>query len=374
MAEYASAIGRAVNDVDTPALLIDRDQLEANIQRYAGITSQAGTRLRPHIKTHKTLEIALMQLRAGASGITAAKLSEAAVFAAAGMQNIFVAYPIIGPEKARHAAELAKICHLIVGVESEKGVQQLSQAAVKAGATIFVRVEINSGLNRTGIDPATAADLCRSALAAPGLVLDGIFTFRGISFSGAQTHDPEVLGRQEGDLMVMLAQQLREAGIPIKEVSVGSTPSTPYAAQIPGVTEVRPGTYVFFDRMTTRAGTNTPDEIALSILATVVSRPAPDIAIIDAGSKTFCGDVIPEKVNLVGYAITTDGQNGIVVSMNEEHGIVQLSPGFVPKIGDKLTFFPNHVCTTVNLSDEVVVMQNGVVTDIWPVVARGKRQ
>jgi len=320
------------------------------------------------------LEVAALQLRAGAGGITTAKLSEAAVFAAAGVNDIFVAYPIIGVEKARHAAEIARNCHLIVGVESAKGIQQLSQAVVEAGVTLFVRVEVNSGLNRTGVEPAAVATLCRQVLAAPGLELDGIFTFRGISFPGAQTRNPAVLGQQEGELMVALAEQLNKAGILIKEVSVGSTPTTPYAVLVPGVTEVRPGTYVFFDRMTTNTGTSSPDEIALSILATVVSRPASDIAVVDAGSKTFCGDVIPEKAGLEGYAVTTDGHNGIVVSMNEEHGIVRLAPGFAPEVGDKLTFFPNHVCTTVNLSDEIVVMQNGVVNTIWSVAARGRRQ
>jgi D-serine deaminase-like pyridoxal phosphate-dependent protein len=374
MVEFTSFIGQPAQEVDTPTLLIDKDRLEANIHRYAEIATQAGVRLRPHIKTHKTLEIADLQLRAGAAGITTAKLSEAAVFAAAGVNDIFVAYPIIGDQKARHAAEISQHCHLIVGVESTKGIQQLSQAATKASTTIFVRVEINSGLNRTGVEPAAAADLGRQVLAAPGLELDGIFTFRGISFPGAPTRDPALLGRQEGELMVALAKQLNEAGIPIKEVSIGSTPTTPYAVLVPGVTEVRPGTYVFFDRMTTRSGTSSPDEIALSILATVVSRPAPDIAIIDAGSKTFCGDVIPEKAGLEGYAITTDGHNGVVVSMNEEHGIVRLAPGFIPEVGDKLAFFPNHVCTTVNLSDEVVVTQNGVVQNVWSVAARGKRQ
>jgi D-serine deaminase-like pyridoxal phosphate-dependent protein len=374
MVEPKSLSGRLACDVDTPALLIDQDRLEANIQHYAEIAAQAGVCLRPHIKTHKTLEIAAMQLRAGASGITAAKLSEAAVFAAAGINDIFVAYPVIGPEKARHAAEIAQNCHLIVGVESVKGVMQLSQAAVEAGVMLSVRVEVNSGLNRTGVEPAATAELCCQVLAAQGLVLDGIFTYRSISFPGAQTRDPALLGRQEGELMVALAEQLNKTGITIKEVSVGSTPTASYAARVPGVTEVRPGTYVFFDRMTSNVGTNSFDEIALAILATVVSRPSPDVAVIDAGSKTFCGDVVPEKIGLEGYAITTDGHNGVVVSMNEEHGIVRLASGFAPEVGDKLTFFPNHVCTTVNLSDEVIVVQRGVVNNVWLVAARGRRQ
>lgn len=368
-----SIVGRPVADVDTPALLVDLDRLDANIRRYAEAAMQAGVRLRPHIKTHKTVQIAEKQLRAGAGGITAAKLSEAEVFVEAGVNDVFVAYPIIGREKAQRAARLARRCHLIVGVESEQGIRQLSEAAAEVGATIFVRVEIDSGLKRTGVAPDAAAALCQKVQAAPGLQLDGIFTFRGVHFDGAQSEDARELGEQEGKLMAGLAERLRAAGIPIKEVSVGSTPTAVAAGSVPGITEVRPGTYVFFDRMTTQLGISDEQEIALSVLATVVSRPAPDRAIIDAGSKVFCGDVVPANAGLEGYGVTMDGR-GIVARMNEEHGIVHLSGGFAPEIGEKIRFFPNHVCTTVNLSDEVVVVEGGVVKDVWPVAARGRRQ
>lgn len=367
-------IGLPAKEVDTPALLVDLDLLAENIRRFATMARRAGVRLRPHIKTHKTLEIAHLQLSAGASGITCAKVSEAEVYAEAGVTDIFIAYPVIGREKARRVAQLAQRCHLIVGVESAIGVQQLSEAAIEASVTLNVRIELDSGLKRTGIAPEAAERLCRQVQAARGLQLDGIFTFRGASFPDAPTKDPQKLGRLEGEWMVAQAERLRAAGITIQEVSVGSTPTSSSAAQVPGVTEVRPGTYVFFDRMTCHAGTSAPGEVALSILATVVSRPAADIAIIDAGSKTFCGDIVPKSAGLNGYGITVDGQSGIVERMNEEHGIVRLAPGCSPTIGDKLAFFPNHVCTAVNLSDEIVVVQQGIVKEVWHVAARGKRQ
>lgn len=369
-----SLIGSPATEIDTPALLVDLDLLSANVRRFATMAEQAGVRLRPHIKTHKTIEIALMQLNAGAGGITCAKLSEAEVYAEAGITDIFIAYPVIGQEKACRAAQLAQRCHLIVGVESAIGVQQLSEAAREAGVTLNVRVELDSGLKRTGIAPAAAEQLCHQIQAAQALQLDGIFTFRGASFPDAPTRDPQELGRLEGEWMMAQAEHLRAAGIPIREISIGSTPTFSGAAQVPGITEVRPGTYVFFDRMTCRSGTSSPDEIALSILATVVSRPAADIAVIDAGSKTFCGDIIPKNAGLEGYGIMVDGQSGIVERMNEEHGIVRLAPGCSPTIGDKLAFFPNHVCTAVNLSDEIVVVQQGIVKEIWRVAARGRRQ
>jgi D-serine deaminase-like pyridoxal phosphate-dependent protein len=363
-----------IEEIDTPALLVDRPRLEANIQRFAAMAAQAGVALRPHIKTHKTLEIARLQLAAGACGLTCAKISEAEVYAEAGIDDLFVAYPVIGREKARRAAELARRCHLIVGVESAFGIQQLSQAASAAGVTLHVRLEIDSGLQRTGVTPEHAETLARLVHTTPSLHLDGLFTFRGASFAGAPTNDIHESGLLEGRLMVELATRLRSAGIPLAEVSAGSTPTAASVALVPGVTEVRPGTYVFGDRMTTHAGVNTPAEIALSILCTVVSRPAPDLAVIDAGSKTFSGDVIPDNVGLTGYGITTDGQQGLLERMNEEHGIVRLAPGFSPAIGEKLAFFPNHVCTAVNLSDEIVVIQQGVVQEIWPVAARGRRE
>lgn len=369
-----SLINSPVEEIDTPALLVDFTRLEANILRFANIAAQAGVKLRPHIKTHKTREIAGLQLEAGAVGLTCAKLSEAAIYVENGASDIFIAYPVIGREKAHHAAQLASRSRLIVGVESAIGIQQLSAAANAAGVTLDVRLELDSGLKRTGVVPQAAEALCRQVLSSPGLHLDGIFTFRGTSFAGAPSTDADELGRLEGAWMVEQAERLRAVGIPIAEVSVGSTPTSSAAAHVPGVTEVRPGTYVFFDRMTTGAGVSTLDEIALTILATVVSRPEPDIAIIDAGSKTFCGDIVPANAHLEGYGVTTDGQNGIVERMSEEHGIVRLAPGFSPAIGDKLTFFPNHVCTSVNLSDEVIVMQSGMVKEVWPVAARGRRQ
>src|SRR5262249_51124117 len=151
-----------------------RDRLEANIRRFADMVSQGGAALRPHIKTHKTLEIAALQVAAGASGLTCAKLGEAEVYADAGFTDLFVAFPVIGREKARRAAELAKRCHLIVGVESATGIQQLSEAASAVGVVLNVRLELDSGLRRTGANAEAAKHLCRMILDAPGLHLDGI--------------------------------------------------------------------------------------------------------------------------------------------------------------------------------------------------------
>ena len=366
------APGTPIEALDTPCLLVDLDRVEANIQRWQATIAASGVDLRPHVKTHKSPELAQLQLAAGAAGITVAKVGEAEVFTAHGCRDIFIAYPVVGTAKWRRAAALAQGCRLIVGVDSLVGAQGLSAAAVAVGTTILVRVEIDTGLNRSGIAPGQAVELCRQILQLPGLELDGIFTFRGDNFPGSADRSVAELGREEGELMVALGEELRSAGIPIRSISVGSTPTARAAAQAPGITEVRPGTYIFSDYMQAEAGNVSYDEVALSILCTVVSRPAPDKATVDGGSKTFSGDIVPERRKLKGYARAV-GMDAFVESMSEEHGVVRLGPGADMQVGDRVAFYPIHVCPTVNLSDELIGVRNGVVERVLPILARGKR-
>jgi D-serine deaminase-like pyridoxal phosphate-dependent protein len=364
--------GTPIAELDTPCLLVDLDRLEANIRAWQAAISACGVALRPHVKTHKSPAIARMQLAAGAAGVTVAKVSEAEVFAAGGCRDIFIAYPLIGAEKWRRAAELARACALTVGADSETGVDGLSAAAVRAGTVLRVRVEVEIGLNRSGLPAGQAAGLCRRVMAAPGLELDGLYGFRGARFAGAAGRSDEELGLDEGRLLAGLADRLRAEGIPIRAVSLGSTPTARHVARVPGVTEVRPGTYVFGDIMSAACGAMAYDEVALSILCTVVSRPAADRATLDGGSKTFSGDIVPARLNLPGYARSLDGRI-VVESLSEEHGVARLADGADPRIGDKIAFHPIHVCTTVNLSDELIGVRGGRVERIFPVLARGMR-
>jgi D-serine deaminase-like pyridoxal phosphate-dependent protein len=365
-------IGMSIAELDTPCLLIDLDRMERNIRVWQEAIGATGTKLRPHVKTHKVPAIAQLQLAAGAGGITVAKVAEAEVFAASGCEDIFIAYPVIGPEKCRRAAELAGRCQVTAGIDSATGARGLSQAAQAAGTTIRVRVEIDLGMNRSGLPPAQAAELCHLAMELPGIELDGIFTFRSTSFPGGAERTAEEAGREEGELMVGLADELRAAGIPIHEVSAGSTPTALAAARVPGMTEVRPGTYIFGDYMMAERGALSYDDVALSLLCTVVSRPAEDKATVDGGSKTFCGDIYPARLNLRGYARAV-GLDGYIESMSEEHGVMRLGPGAAPEVGDRIAFYPIHVCTSVNLGDELVGVRNGYVEQVWPIAARGKR-
>jgi D-serine deaminase-like pyridoxal phosphate-dependent protein len=364
--------GMTIDDLDTPCLIVDLDRMERNIQTWQAKIGATGAKLRPHVKTHKVPAIAKLQLHAGAAGITVAKVAEAEVFAAGGCDDIFIAYPVIGEAKWRRAAELAQSCTLTVGIDSEIGARGLSAAARAAQSTIRVRVEIDLGMNRSGVAPEQARDLGKLVQDLPGLEMDGIFAFRSTSFPGAGERSIAVLGQEEGEMMAEVAGRLRSQGIPIREVSAGSTPTAYPVAQVPGITEVRPGTYVFGDYMMAERGVVDYGDVALSILCTVVSRPAPDKATVDGGSKTFCGDINPARLQLRGYARAV-GMEAYVDAMSEEHGVVRLGPGVEPRVGDRIAFFPIHVCTAVNLSDELVGVRGNRVEQVWPIAARGKR-
>lgn len=371
--ELDDLIGTSMDRVETPALLVDLDVMEANIHRWQAVADAAGVGFRPHIKTHKTPAIAARQLAAGAVGLVVAKVAEAEVFAAAGCRDLAVAYPVVGPAKWQRLAALARTCAITVNVGSEVAARGLSAAAVAAGSGLRVHLDIDTGLHRCGVPAEEAEALGRLVLGLPGLELDGITTFRTVVFPGAAGRSHEELGREEGVLMVELAECLRAAGLPIRTVAVGSTPTALAAATVPGVTEVRAGTYVFGDALMATWGAVAEEEIALTILCTVVSRPNPERATVDGGSKTFAGDIAPGMVaGLAGYGRMV-GADAYIEGMTEEHGLVRLGPGVAPSIGERLRFVPNHVCTAVNLADEIIGVRDGRVAAVWPVQARGKR-
>jgi D-serine deaminase-like pyridoxal phosphate-dependent protein len=371
-----AAPGMNVHDLETPCLVVDLDKMERNIASWQKAISDNNCALRPHIKTHKVPDIARMQLAAGARGITSAKVSEARVFADAGCDDIYIAYPIIGPDKWQGAAEMARARRLIVGAESETGLRGLSAAAVRAGSQIEIRIEFESGLGRSGAPRSEVLRLCRLVEELPGLQLNGLMTYRSVAFPGARDMGYDAAGREEGALLLEVAQEMRDAGIEIKELTGGSTPTGKIVSAVEGVTEVRPGTYVFNDYICEHWGSVTYDECALSILTTVISRPTPGTATVDGGSKTFAGDIWPANVGCQGYARAAGESAPIeayVVKMSEEHGVAQLGEGMDWKIGERIAWHPIHVCTTVNLSDELIGVRGEKVEVVWPVAARGKR-
>lgn len=361
-----------ITHVATPALIVDIAKVQHNIDRWQQHATAHGVALRPHIKTHKTLEIARMQRTSGAHGITSAKLSEAEVFIDNGFDDVFIAYPIIGLDKAAHAAALARRVKLIVGVDSATGIAQLQAAARAADSTIAVRVEYDSGLNRCGAPASQLAELCGIVSQSANLRLDGIFTYRGAWFAGANGRSANELGIEEAQIMVNMANSLRQTGLDIHSVSVGSTPTGMACATVPGITEIRPGTYVFGDDMQLLNGACQREDVALHILCTVISRPSRTTATVDAGSKTFAGDINYEKMGLTGFATGVDVPASLV-RMSEEHGVLQIPESLDLPVGSRIALRPIHVCTTVNLSDTVYFQNDHTTVTPVAVAARGKR-
>jgi D-serine deaminase-like pyridoxal phosphate-dependent protein len=369
VAGVASAM--SVGALDTPALLVDLDRLERNIARWQDAADAAGVRLRPHIKTHKSLELAALQRDAGAHGIAVAKVGEAEVFARGGFDDIAIAYPVVGDAKCRRVAELATIARITVNVDSAVAAEALSAAATAAGATVHVQIDLDSGFGRCGVpmdDEAAIEALARRIAGLPGLELEGVTTHRGLFFAGADRMTAAEAGREEGEIVAAAARRLG-----LEQATAGGSLSGMGVMAAAGVTEVRAGTYVFNDLMQVALGAVGKDDLALTVLATVVSVTGPDTATIDCGSKTFAGDtgvVGGAGLTLRGLAECVE-RDAVVERMTEEHGLVRSFDGPLA-VGDRLSFVPVHACTCVNLSERLNAVRGGEVVDVWPVDARGR--
>lgn len=367
-----------LEDVPTPALVIDLDRMERNIASWQDVVTASGKKFRPHIKTHKTPSIALLQEERGACGIATAKPSEAQPFHEAGCRDIVVAYPSVGQDKWANLARMARDAHVATNVDSEQQARGLSAAAAAEGVTIGTQIEIDTGLHRVGLDPAVfdeIAAFARLLISLPGIDFEGITTHRGKFDERLAKMTNDDAGREEGEILVRLAQRLREAGVPVAEVTAGGTITGRGVAMVDGVTEVRAGTYVFYDAMQVAFGAAESEDVAASILSTVVSTRRNGWATIDAGSKTFSGDRAVVGSAMPGGDVVAQGVgiDAAVMRITEEHGMVAIGDGVSVEIGQRLQFTPFHICTAVNLSNELVAVRNGIVERVWPVLARGRR-
>src|SRR5215813_556160 len=285
-------VGDRVEDLDTPLILADLDRMERNISDWQSWMDARGVKLRVHVKTHKVPEIALLQLAAGARGICCAKVSEAEPFAAAGVDDIALAYPIFGEDKWARVAQLAASgVRMTANTDSEEGIRQASAAGESAGVVLHLQVDVDSGMARGGI-PLAEVDrveaLGRLIESLPGVEFDGLTTHRSYFFEGKLSREEE--GHTEGAQLVAVADALRARGLRIREVNAGGSFTGKYVAEVPGITEVRVGTYVFYDVMHVAEGSATEDQLALTALCRVVSRWGDGGLTIDGGSKTFSGD------------------------------------------------------------------------------------
>ena len=358
-------------ELSTPALTVDLDALERNLNRGAELCRRQGVGLRPHTKTHKTVEVSRLQMAHGAVGLTVAKVGEAEVLAAAGLDDILVAFPIMGEEKLRRLAGLARARRVLIALDSEAAAQELSRAVAAQNASIGVLVEFDAGARRCGLDPGPAlVALAKAMEKLPGL------KFRGLmSFFGNVWGTPEQRRAEAEHVAERVARGLaafREEHMPVEIVSGGSTPSAEFAHLIPGLTEIRPGTYAYNDLNTYHQGACSLEDCAVRVVATVVSTAVPGRAIIDAGSKTFASDLLGSGPKS-GYGYVVEAPDAPIIKLNEEHGhldTTQSQHRF--HVGEVVTVIPNHVCATVNMHDEILTLRQGEAVGCWKIAARGK--
>jgi D-serine deaminase-like pyridoxal phosphate-dependent protein len=361
--------GIRVRDLSTPAVVIDLDVMERNLARMADYCATHGVKLRPHTKTHKTIEAARRQLELGAIGLTVAKVGEAEVMAATGAREILVAHPIIGDEKLRRLAALTSKTDIIVAVDSVTTAQSLSRIAAETGCQFGIVIEFDSGSQRCGVAPGVpAAELGRKIARLPNLKLRGLFTYFG-SVWGVPAERSAEIERLKSDVSTTIAA-VRAAGLSTQIVSAGSTPAAELSHLVPGITEIRPGTYIYNDLNTHYQGLCSLDDCAVSVLTTVVSTAVPGHVIVDAGSKTLSSDLLsagPKR----GYGYVRE-VDATLTKLNEEHGFLSAENLSQFSVGQVLSVIPNHVCTCINMHDELFLAREGRIVGSWNVAARGK--
>jgi D-serine deaminase-like pyridoxal phosphate-dependent protein len=363
---YLPPPGTLKSQIPTPALLIYQEVLEDNITLMAQFFKNYTAKLRPHFKTHKSPLLARKQIKAGAIGMTCAKVGEAEILVDAGIESILIANEIIDPVKIGRVAQLALKSQLIVAVDQADNLRMLSQAAQKTGSVIHVVVEIDVGMKRCGVQPGEAAlSLARLASQLPGLHFSGVLGYEGQAVLISDREKRSRAARQAMQLLVETANLIRQAGLPVEIVSAGGTGTYDLTGIFPGITEVEAGSYLFMDTSYRRLGL--PFRCALTLLATIISMPSTHRAIIDAGMKVLSTDNgLPEVIARTGLKLT---------ALHEEHGILEVDPTRTQlQVGERVELIPNHVCTTVNLHDRYYALRDDRLEVIWPITGRGKSQ
>jgi D-serine deaminase-like pyridoxal phosphate-dependent protein len=375
-----------LSDLPTPQVLIDRGRALRNIERVQRLADDGGAALRPHAKTHKSPTVARWQLDRGAVGVCCAKPGEAEVFAAAGIGDIRLPYPVNPSNAARLLALMERVDVSII-VDHLDVARAWSEAMQRAGRTLDVLIKVDVGFHRCGIDPERDPTAFVAAVAAMrGLRLRGLLSHAGHGYHAATENELCGVARREAEILASIRQRSAKAGIPIDELSVGATPTLRFSAGFArpfGLTELRPGNYVYFDRTQVALGAASLDDCALTVLATVVSKPAADRIILDCGSKTLTNDQARGITAAAGYgavlAPDADGPRRVddtltIERLSEEHATVRVAGRTPLEPGDRVRVVPNHSCVVSNLVDVVRLVDGDEVVETIAVAARGKIQ
>jgi D-serine deaminase-like pyridoxal phosphate-dependent protein len=360
-----------ITELDTPALIVDLDVMERNLSRMAAYCREHELRLRPHTKTHKIPELARKQIQSGASGITVAKLDEAEVMINAGLDDVLIAYPIVGPTKTHRLADLAQRATITVSLDSETAARGISAAVSERQSTVNILVELDVGFGRCGVPSETEAlNLAQTIASLPGVNFQGLMFFPG--HFGVDPEQRKTLRADVNELLDRCLNSFARAGIPLHTISGGSTPSRYESDLFHGMNETRPGTYIFNDRNTVGVSAASLDDCALSVLVTVVSTSIFGHAAIDGGSKTFSSDRYQAEDGR-GFGLVKDDPAVEIERFSEEHGHLNIARSERRyRVGDRLAVIPNHVCSTVNMHDEIYGVRGERVEVVWKVAGRGK--
>ena len=372
-------------DLPTPQVLIDHTRAMNNIARVQALASAAGVRLRPHAKTHKSPVVARWQIDAGAVGVCCAKVGEAEVFVAAGIPDIRLPYPV-NPSNAPRVLALMDRASISIIVDHLDVVRGWSDAMQRAGRTLDVLVKVDVGFHRCGIDPnADPLGFIQTVASLPGLKLRGLLSHAGHAYHAASEDELGAIARQEAETLAGLRARASASGIALDEISVGATPTLRFSVGQQGVTELRPGNYVYFDRTQVALNAASLDDCALTVLATVVSKH-PGRIILDCGSKTLTNDQARGISKAAGYGAVLAGETDnldyareidetlTIERLSEEHATVRVTGETRLEPGDRVRVVPNHSCVVSNLVDVVRLVDGDRVIDTLPVAARGRIQ
>ncbi len=370
-----------LTDLPTPQVLVDRTRLRGNIDRMQAAADARGVRLRPHAKTHKSPTVAAWQIERGAIGICCAKVGEAEVFAEAGVEDIRLPYPV-SPFNANRVLALQRRARISIIVDHPTVAAAWSRAMEDAGSTLEILVKVDVGFHRCGIDPdgSPALEFIEWIATLPGLRLLGLLSHAGQSYLAESDDELVAIAQSERECLCGLADRAIRRGVALPEISVGSTPTARFSLDQPGITEVRPGNYVYCDRTQVGLGSSTLDECALTVMATVVSKPSAERLVLDSGSKTLSSDRARGVGQTDGYGLVfpdlqtnAPDESLVVERLSEEHAVVRVDGGPTAlEPGDRVRLLPNHACVVSNLVNHIQLVDGLDVIETLPVAARGR--
>jgi D-serine deaminase-like pyridoxal phosphate-dependent protein len=366
----------------TPCVLVDSARVERNLERLQSAATSRGLRLRPHAKTHKSVALAVRQITGGAAGICCAKLGEAEVFAAAGIEDIRLPYPL-NPINADRVVELLDRTRLSFILDHLDVARGWSEAMQRAGRDVDVLIKVDVGFHRCGIDPERpdAADLVARIAELPGLRFRGLLSHAGHGYGATSEEEVRAIAEAEARTLNALAGAVRTKGIDVPEISVGATPTVRYSLEQDGLTELRPGNYIYFDRTQVALGAADWDDCALTVLARVVAKPEAGRIILDSGSKTLTNDLARGFAPAPGYGAVLRSITGLqtpdeslsIERLSEEHANVRVDPGAQAlEPGALVRIVPNHSCVVSNLVDAAWLVEGERIGERLEISARGR--